>query len=68
VSIVELTLKPNRKRNKMDSKNPIILKALEQAKDGTWQGNVDKNGNVIIYIEGKPFTITSNNPASIEKD
>ena len=50
----------------MDSKNPIILKALEQAKDGTWQGNVDKNGNVIVHINGKPFTLTSNNPASIE--
>lgn len=53
---------------KFDNKNPIILKAIEQANDGTWQGNVDKNGNVIVHIKGKAFTVTSNNPASIEKD
>tara|TARA_R110000796_G_scaffold227298_1_gene344022 strand:- start:236 stop:409 length:174 start_codon:yes stop_codon:yes gene_type:complete len=49
-----------------DPKHSVILKAIEQAKDGTWEGNVDKNGNVIVHIKGKAFTVTSNNPASIE--
>ena len=49
-----------------DTKHPVILKAIEQAKDGTWQGNVDKNGNVIVHIKGKAFIVTSDNPASIE--
>ena len=29
-----------------------------------WQGNVDKNGNPVIHVKGKPRTISKGDPAA----
>ena len=46
-------------------KNPAIdndpkVKAARKAHaDGTWDGNVDKEGEAIVHIKGKPYTVTN---------
>lgn len=47
-----------------DPKHPAVVKARKAHKAGTWQGNVDKNGNAIVHIKGKPHTVTSGDPAA----
>lgn len=37
--------------------HPLVKKARKAHKDGVWDGNVDKNGNPIVFINGKPHTV-----------
>jgi hypothetical protein len=37
--------------------HPLVKKARKAHKDGVWDGNVDKNGNPIVHINGKPHTV-----------
>jgi hypothetical protein len=47
-----------------DPKHPKVMAARKAVKKGTWNGNVDKNGNAIVHIKGKPHTVTSGDPAA----
>jgi hypothetical protein len=50
-------MKPN---SDIDS-HPAVKDARKQHKDGVWDGNVDRNGNAIVHIKGKPHTVTNTN-------
>ena len=52
-------MKPN---SDIDS-HPAVKDARKQHKDGVWDGNVDRNGNAIVHIKGKPHTVTNTNTA-----
>lgn len=52
---VEETFNPN---------HPKVKAARKAHKAGTWDGNVDKNGNAIVHINGKPHTVTKGDPAA----
>ena len=41
-----------------DPKHPKVVAARKAHKAGTYNGNVDKNGNAIVHINGKPHTVT----------
>ena len=41
--------------------HPLVKKARKAHKDGVWDGNVDKNGNPIVHINGKPHTVVVEN-------
>ncbi len=47
-----------------DPKHPKVVAARKAHKAGNWNGNVDKNGNAIVHINGKPHTVTSGDPAA----
>ena len=51
-------------RESFDPKHPKVVAARKAHKAGTYNGNVDKNGNAIVHINGKPHTVTSGDPAS----
>ena len=37
--------------------HPLVKKARKAHKDGVWDGNVDKEGNPIVHINGRPHTV-----------
>lgn len=41
--------------------HPLVKNARKAHKDGVWDGNVDKNGNPIVHINGKPHTVVVEN-------
>ena len=41
--------------------HPLVKKARKAHKDGVWDGNVDKNGNPIVHINGRPHTVVVEN-------
>jgi hypothetical protein len=41
--------------------HPLVKKARKAHKDGVWDGNVDKNGNPIVHINGRPHTVVMEN-------
>lgn len=41
--------------------HPLVKKARKAHQDGVWDGNVDKNGNPIVFINGKPHTVVMEN-------
>ena len=45
-------------------KHPKVVAARKAHKAGNWNGNVDKNGNAIVHINGKPHTVTKGDPAA----
>ena len=47
-----------------DPKHPKVVAARKAHKAGTYNGNVDKNGNAIVHINGKPHTVTKGDPAA----
>ena len=47
-----------------DSKHPKVMAAVKAVKNGTYNGNVDRNGNAIVHINGKPHTVTKGDPAA----
>jgi hypothetical protein len=47
-----------------DPKHPKVVAARKAHKAGTYDGNVDKNGNAIVHINGKPHTVTKGDPAA----
>ena len=49
------------KRNPAIDNNPDVKAARKAHADGTWDGNVDKEGEAIVHIKGKPYTVTNNN-------
>ena len=51
-----------------DPKHPKVVAARKAHKAGNWNGNVDKNGNAIVHINGKPHTVTSGDPAARNED
>jgi len=48
----------NAKNEAFDPKHPKVVAARKAHKAGTYNGNVDKNGNAIVHINGKPHTVT----------
>jgi len=48
--------------------HPKVKAARKAHKAGTWDGNVDKNGNAIVHINGKPHTVTKGDPAARNED
>ena len=55
------------KRNPAIDNNPDVKAARKAHADGTWDGNVDKEGEAIVHIKGKPYTVTNNNE-SVKED
>ena len=47
-----------------DPKHPKVMAARKAVKNGTYNGNVDRNGNAIVHIKGKPHTVTKGDPAA----
>ena len=47
------------KRNPLIDNNPDVKAARKAHADGTWDGNVDKEGEAIVHIKGKPYTVTN---------
>lgn len=47
-----------------DPKHPKVMAARKAVKSGTYNGNVDRNGNAIVHIDGKPHTVTKGDPAA----
>jgi hypothetical protein len=47
-----------------DPKHPKVMAARKAVKNGTYNGNVDRNGNAIVHIDGKPHTVTKGDPAA----
>jgi hypothetical protein len=47
-----------------DPKHPKVMAAVKAVKNGTYNGNVDRNGNAIVHINGKPHTVTKGDPAA----
>lgn len=37
--------------------HPLVKKAKQAHQRGIWNGNVDKDGNPIVHINGKPYTV-----------
>lgn len=54
----------NAKNEAFDPKHPKVVAARKAHKAGTYDGNVDKNGNAIVHINGKPHTVTKGDPAA----
>ncbi len=44
--------------------HPKVKDAQKQHKQGFWNGNVDRNGNAIVHVNGKPHTVTNTDPAA----
>ncbi len=44
--------------------HPKVKDAQKQHKQGFWNGNVDKNGNAIVHVNGKPHTVTNTDTAA----
>jgi len=55
------------KRNPLIDNNPDVKAARKAHANGTWDGNVDKEGEAIVHIKGKPYTVT-NKFESVELD
>jgi hypothetical protein len=51
-----------------DPKHPKVMAAVKAVKNGTYNGNVDRNGNAIVHINGKPHTVTKGDPAAKHED
>ena len=51
-------------KESFDPKHPKVVAARKAHKAGIWNGNVDKNGNAIVHINGKPHTVTKGDPAA----
>ena len=51
-------------KESFDPKHPKVMAARKAVKNGTYNGNVDKNGNAIVHIKGKPHTVTKGDPAT----
>ena len=51
-----------------DPKHPKVMAAVKAVKNGTYNGNVDTNGNAIVHINGKPHTVTKGDPAAKHED
>ena len=49
------------KKNPAIDNNPEVKAARKAHAGGYWDGNVDKNGEAIVHIKGKPYTVTNNN-------
>ena len=49
------------KKNPAIDNNPEVKAARKAHAAGDWDGNVDKNGEAIVHIKGKPYTVTNNN-------
>jgi len=59
---VRITMKTiNELRKSAIDKHPDVIAARKAHKAGNWDGNVDKDGEAIVYIKGKPHTVTNNN-------
>ena len=56
-------MKEDMKPNSDIDSHPAVKDARKQHKDGVWDGNVDRNGNAIVHIKGKPHTVTNTNTA-----
>jgi len=54
----------NAVKESFDPKHPKVVAARKAHKAGIWNGNVDKNGNAIVHINGKPHTVTKGDPAA----
>ena len=55
-------------KESFDPKHPKVVAARKAHKAGTYNGNVDKNGNAIVHIDGKPHTVTKGDPAARNED
>jgi hypothetical protein len=51
----------NELRKSAIDKHPDVIAARKAHTAGNWDGNVDKDGEAIVYIKGKPHTVTNNN-------
>lgn len=56
------------KNETFDPKHPKVVAARKAHKAGTYDGNMDKNGNAIVHIDGKPHTVTKGDPAAKYKN
>jgi len=54
------------KKNPAIDNNPEVKAARKAHAAGDWDGNVDKNGEAIVHIKGKPYTVTNNNESVSE--
>ena len=54
------------KKNPAIDNNPEVKAARKAHAAGDWDGNVDKNGEAIVHIKGKPHTVTNNNESVSE--
>lgn len=54
----------NAKNEAFDPKHPKVVAARKAVKNGTYNGNMDTNGNAIVHIDGKPHTVTKGDPAA----
>ena len=54
------------KKNPAIDNNPEVKAARKAHAGGYWDGNVDKNGEAIVHIKGKPYTVTNNNESVSE--
>ena len=54
------------KKNPAIDKHPEVKAARKAHAAGDWDGNVDKNGEAIVHIKGKPYTVTNNNESVSE--
>ena len=43
--------------NENPERTPAVKAARKAHKAGTWDGNVDKEGNPIVHLRGKPYTV-----------
>jgi hypothetical protein len=61
VESTELDEKVYSKPAKLDSaiaKDPKVKAAQKSHAKGDWDGNVDKEGNAVVHVKGKPHTVT----------
>ena len=49
--------------NENPERTPAVKAARKAHKAGTWDGNVDKEGNPIVHLKGKPYTVVMENYA-----
>lgn len=47
--------------NENPERTPAVKAARKAHKAGTWDGNVDKEGNPIVHLKGKPYTVVMEN-------
>ena len=61
VESIELDEKVYSKPAKLDpaiAKDPKVRAAQKAHAKGDWDGNVDKEGNAVVHVKGKPHTVT----------
>ena len=48
-------------KNPAIDNDPKVKAARKDHAAGIWDGNVDKEGEAIVFVKGKPYTVTNNN-------